>query len=251
MPGNKATRRALQTSDAIRVNSNVPLIVDTTELITPDVAQEMLNHNKGNRPVNWKQVEEYAAMMKRGEFMLTAQGIVLDRDGNLLTGQTRLWAVLLSNVSVYMRVSRGNAPETGRLLDRGRPQSARDLASRETEKKHAPTEASIARGICAISGNMKPSKDELAAVIAKNAPMVTALLKDTTGMKKTRSVLMILSAICASAKDIAEARRLVIMTAEFADQLDVALLPHTAKACWGRGAAFGLALQQAQKCITC
>src|SRR5678815_3587241 len=104
MKGNKAMRRALQTSDAIRVNSDVPLIVDTTELITPEVAQEMLNHNKGNRPVNWNQVEQYAAMMKAGEFKLTAQGIVLDKTGNLLTGQTRLWAVVLSNCSVYMRV---------------------------------------------------------------------------------------------------------------------------------------------------
>lgn len=245
----KALRRALETKDAIRINADIPLIVDTTELITPAVAQELLNRNKGNRPVNWKQVEEYAAMMKRGEFMLTAQGIVIDKNGNLLTGQTRLWAVLLSDCSVYMRVSRGNLPETGRLLDRGRPQSARDLASRETEKKHSPIEASIARGVCAIAGNMKPSKDELGAVIAANSDLVKSLIKDMAGMKKTKSVLMIMSAIVATADDESKARQLAIHTAEFADKLDVALLPHTSSNCWGRGAAFGLALEHAKRIV--
>lgn len=245
----KALRRALQTTDAVRINADLPLIVDTTELITPDVAQEILNNNKGNRPVNWKQVEEYSSMMKAGEFKLTAQGIVIDKNGNLLTGQTRLWAVMLSNCSVYMRVSRGNEPDTGRLLDRGRQQSARDLGSRESGKKHSPSEASIARGVCALSGNMKPTKDELGAVIAARSSISIALLKDTSGMKKTKSVLMILAAISVVASDMVEARRLAIRTGEFADQLDVTLVPHTASGCWGRGAAFGLALEHARKIV--
>lgn len=249
MAGNKALRRASETSDAVRINADVPLIVDKTELITADYAQEILNHNKNNRPVNWKQVEEYAAMMKSGEFKLTAQGIVIDKNGNLLTGQTRLWAVILSGCSVYMRVSRGNSPETGRLLDRGRQQSARDLASRDTEKKHAPTEASIARGVCALNGNMKPTKDELATVIAFNSERAKILLKDTAGMKKTRSLLMILSVISVVAHDSIEARQLVIRAGEFSELLDIKLLPHSAANCWGRGAAFGLALEHARQVV--
>ena len=59
MAGNKALRRAEKTKDSIRIGGDVPLSVDTTELITPIVAQEMLKCNKANRPVNWNKVEEY------------------------------------------------------------------------------------------------------------------------------------------------------------------------------------------------
>jgi hypothetical protein len=246
----KALRRALETKDALRVNANVPLIVDTTELITPAIAEEILVRNKSNRPINWKQVEAYAAVMKAGEWRLHAQGIVIGSDGNLLTGQQRLWAVALSGCSVYMRVSRGNPVDAGRFLDRGRPQSARDLASRETEKKHSPTEASIARGVCILTGNRKPSTDQLAEVIAKNSKLVSALLAETAGTKKTKAVVMILAAICEVAKTTEEACGLASRSEKLADRLDLALLPESAAGCWGKGAAFGLAMEQARKCVS-
>ena len=44
MSGNKAMRRAAMTKDAIRISGDVPLITDTTELITPELAQEMLSN---------------------------------------------------------------------------------------------------------------------------------------------------------------------------------------------------------------
>lgn len=245
----KALRRALETKDVIRINGDVPLIVDTTELITPEIAQEILHHNKKNRPINWKKVEEYADMMSRGEWALIAQGIVLDTNGDVLTGQQRLWAVVYSGVSIYMRVSRGNPPSTARLLDRGRPQSARDLASRETEKKHSPTEASIARAICVLNGNGKPSIDDLSKVIAEHSLKVSVLLEQTTGTRKSRSVVMLLAAICV----VTETReQLILMAARIdrlSDSLDLALLPETSVRCWGKGAAFGLAMEQARRCV--
>lgn len=248
MSGNKAMRRAVTTAGAVRINADLPLIVDTTELITPEVAQELLNRNRFNRPINWNQVELYAKTMSDGEFKLTAQGIVIDKNGNLLTGQTRLWAVILSNCSVYMRVSRGNDPATGRLLDRGRPQSARDLATRSSEQKHAPTEASIARAICALTGEMKPSNDRLAEVIAANSPLAKTILKSISGLKKSKSVLMIVAALCVKSKKEA-VDHLFVRISEFSDALDIALMPHTASSCWGRGAAFGLALEHARRII--
>lgn len=245
----RALRRALETKESFRISGDVPLIVDTTELITPAVAQEMLNHNKANRPVNWKKVEEYAEIMRRGEWALHAQGIVIDTNGNLLTGQQRLWAVIYANVSVYMRVSRGNPPEVAKLLDRGRPQSARDLASRDTEKKHSPMESSIARGILALGGNRKPSVDELAATISGHSQMTTAILTQTTGTKKTKAVLMILAAICVVAEDVVHARVLAGRIDELADRLERALRPESPDGCWGKGAAFGLAMEQARKYV--
>ena len=94
MSGNKALRRALETSDALRVNANVPLIVDRTELITPEIAREMLKKNQRNRPINWTKVDEYAAIMKAGKWELHAQGIILDTEDE--AGSISLHAVNLA-----------------------------------------------------------------------------------------------------------------------------------------------------------
>jgi hypothetical protein len=246
----RALRRALATNDAIRVNANIPLIVDTTELITPSWAQDILTkHNRCNRPVSWARVDEYADMMAAGKWQLHPQGLVFDQENNLMTGQTRLWGVVRSGVSVYMRVSRGTLREAAMVMDRGRPQSARDLASRETEQKHSVAEASMARGICALAGNLRPSIDELAVAIRENQDKAQAVLAKTSGTKKTRVVVMILSTICAEAQDAASAGELAILTEDMAAQLEAALAPLTAAKCWNKGAAFALALEHARKVI--
>ena len=68
----KALRRALKSTDVVRINTDLPAIVDTTELISPAQAQEMLTQNQNNRPVNWHRVEQYAEIMKQGKWQLHA-----------------------------------------------------------------------------------------------------------------------------------------------------------------------------------
>jgi hypothetical protein len=244
----RALRRALQTKDAYRIGgpTEIPLIVDTTELISPDVAYELLLKNNNNRPINWQRVEEYARIMARGEWALHAQGIILDTSGNILTGQKRLWAVIYSGTAVYMRVSRGNPPTVGKLLDRGTPQSARDLASRGTGRGHSPVEASVARGILALKGNLRPSTDALAATIEAHAEAMAALLAKSAGTKKTRAVLMILAAICTEVIDTQRALIIARQLDQLAQELEHVLQPHGAAGCWGRGSLFGFALEKAR-----
>ena len=249
MSGNKALRRALETSDALRVNANVPLIVDRTELITPEIAREMLKKNQRNRPINWTKVDEYAAIMKAGKWELHAQGIILDTEDNILTGQKRLWAVVHAGVNVYFRVSRGNPPAVARLLDRGTPQTARDLASRDTERKHSPMESSIARAIAILTGVPKPTVDDLANIMARYSDIVARILRETHGTKKTRAVLMILAAIAVSAKTADEAGSISLHAVNLAEKLEAALQPETADRCWGKGAAFSLAMNHARQLV--
>jgi hypothetical protein len=253
----RALRRALATTDVTRVNAEVPLIEDSTELITPAVAQEFLSRNQNNRPVNWKTVEQYADAMAAGHWQLHAQGLVLDTNGNVLTGQQRLWAVIYSGVNVYMRVSRGNPPSVAPLLDRGRPQSSRDLAARATGRKHSPTEASMARAIRALQGDLRPSVDALAETITEYASAMQTLLLVTVGTKKTKAVLMIAGAILVAvkgestvggevAKHVTELAHHITL---WAQQLEAALAPQTSSQCWGKGAAFGLAMEAARKIV--
>jgi hypothetical protein len=242
-------RRALETpAAAIQVNTDLPTISDETQLIGPGEAKELLTRNQHNRPVNWNKVEEFAEIMRRGEWQLTPQGIILDNAGNILTGQTRLWAIVYADKAIYMRVSRGTHAESAFVLDRGRPQTARDLSSRRTDRKHSPTEASIARCVCVLRGEAKPSPDDIAAVLVEKEWILKHLIKETAGDKKDKAMLMILGAIAELGSDgesncVAGSRRM-------ADQLESQLLPYSASLCWGRGASFGMALQKARTIVS-
>lgn len=242
----KALRRALDT-DPLRVNANLPLIVTTTEMVSPDLAKQWLKTNRNNRPVNWRKVDEYAAMMIGGRWRLHDQGIMFDTTGNLLTGQTRLWAIVKSDLNMYLRVSRGNPVESAALIDRGVPQSARDLAARASGRAHSPTEASIARAIAALTGELKPSKDELAVILADHAQTIGELMAGTKGQRKSKQLLMILAALIVEDGTHAVSRLTEVPI--LVDRLCVDLLPRTAAECWGRGAAFSLALEMARRLV--
>jgi hypothetical protein len=242
----RALRRSLE-HDALRVNAPIVNIVSTTEMVTPDMAKEWLKANRLNRPVNWGRVSQYAADMTAGKWRLHDQGLMFDTHGNLMTGQTRLWAIVTSGLNIYMRVSRGNPPEAATLVDRGTPQSARDLAARKSGRAHSPSEASLGRAIAALSGTIKPSKDELADAISAYAKPIAEVLARAKGQKKTRAMLMIMAALISD--DEAHAPDRMSQLPILCDKLSAALAPRTADECWGRGAAFSLALEAARRIV--
>jgi len=240
----KAFKRAIETKDAARINGDIPLIVDSTELITPEMAEKLLRRNNSNRPVNWNKVEQYRKVMEEGKWKLHAQGIILDDKGNLLTGQKRLWAIIYSGEGQYMRISRGSPPDTATLIDRGTAQTSRDLAHRVTERKHSPTEGSIARGVLALKGEIKPSVDEIAECMVDHSNILEQAMKQTRGTRKTKSILMILAAICFLSNGD-NAKGLFGIVSGLAEKLDQELFPIEAIKCWNRGAAFTLVMEKA------
>lgn len=250
MSGNKALRRAMETKEAARVTAELPNITSTIELITPEKALEMLQKNTHNRVINYKRVEEYTYIMKSGGWVLHAQGIILDKDENILTGQKRLWAVVYANIPVYFYVSRNNPVASAKLLDRGDPQTARDLASRDTARRHSPTESSIARAMFVLRGNMKPTVDELGELIHQNSDKADRLLKEIRGEKRTKTVIMLLAAISETTKSVDEALIQVRKLPGYVDRLELTLLPATPDTCWGKGVAFTVAMAQARKIVT-
>jgi len=249
----KTLERAMATKDADRLlsDNNVPLITDETIFITSAIAKEMLLKNKSNRPINWNKVEEYSKLMKAGKWKFHAQGIILDGKGNLITGQKRLWAIIYSDIPQHMRVSQRSPQSTANLIDRGTSQSSRDLASRETERKHAVVEAGIARAILAIAGNTKPSFDDIAAVMTKHSEKFSYIVKESRRIKKTPSVKMIFAAICVIFDTVKLAERAIAMVEELSRLLDRDLYPADSKGCWNKGAAFMLAMEKASNIVKC
>lgn len=95
-------------------------------VITPQVAQAMLEHNTHNRNLTEARARSYARDMAAGHWQYTGEGIKFAEDGTLLDGQTRLRAIVLSGVTLTMPVWRGINPKAQLVMDSGRPRSNAD-----------------------------------------------------------------------------------------------------------------------------
>lgn len=117
----------------------------TTETIGPDEAKEILeHHNKRNRAISPKTVQQYARAMKLGTFPFVGDPVRFDRDGNLLDGQHRLAAVVMSECPQVFVIVRNLDPDWQKYMDSGRRRSVADQL--RIEGMPRPTvAASIAR----------------------------------------------------------------------------------------------------------
>lgn len=241
----KGMERAYASKDSYRLEQEIPLIQDTTELITPDIASKMLEKNPSNRPISWPKVEQYKKLMLAGKWEFHAQGIILDDKNNILTGQKRLRAIVHSGIPQWFRISRGTPKNLAHLIDRGTPQSSRDLATRITNRKHSPTEGSIARAICALEGNVKPNVDDISDKISEYNEILEIAVEKLYRIKKTKEVLMIIAATCHLYKKDKKYEYLFSHVTEISDAFIKELAPAEPKECWKRGAVFTLGMERA------
>ncbi|NBW12652.1 MAG: hypothetical protein EBR82_31975 [Caulobacteraceae bacterium] len=98
------------------------------ELITPEIAKQLLEGNEGNRVLRCATVEFLRLAILRGEWKLSHQGIAIANDGRLIDGQHRLTAIVEANVAVLMMVARDVPPETFQVVDRGVRRTLADVA---------------------------------------------------------------------------------------------------------------------------
>jgi hypothetical protein len=102
--------------------------------ITPVKAAEMLSANTANRPLSRSTVRAFAEAMRRGDWLVTHQGIAFDTAGVLVDGQHRLAAVVEADVAVEMAVFTDVEPDTFDVLDTGKKRNAADVLAIEGEK---------------------------------------------------------------------------------------------------------------------
>lgn len=245
----RAIERAADSKDAMRLygDKNIPLIRDVTELVTPQSAEIMLKKNNNNRVINWNAVEIIKNQMIAGEWEFHAQGIILDDKDNILTGQKRLWAVVYSGIPQYFRISRGTPSSAADKIDRGISQSSRDLASRQTKRKHSPTEEKMAKDLLAIRRVGKPTLDEIASIIKSYTKEFDVALKASRGTKKSRGVIMALAALCYLNEDEDIRPEVFAMVPELAVEIERAAYPILLKDCWRRPAAHFMVMEKAIK----
>ena len=95
------------------------------EVITPSKAKEYLEHNHINRNINKARVTAYANDMKRGAWQTNGESIKFNKKGELIDGQHRLSAIVLSNVEVATLVLKDIDNDIN-LYDRGRTRDVKD-----------------------------------------------------------------------------------------------------------------------------
>ena len=108
----EAARTIWKPVEAI-VNQSAAQLFD----VTPELAARWLEHNTRNRKLRQSVVNRYAADMKAGRWMVTGDAIAFDRNGAIINGQHRLWAVLEANITVQMLVVFDLEPDTVAVLD--------------------------------------------------------------------------------------------------------------------------------------
>lgn len=102
--------------------------------ITPKKAGELLRANTTNRPLSKSVVKTFAEAMKRGEWMVTHQGIAFDASGVLIDGQHRLAAIVEAGLPVELTVFTDVEEGTFDVLDTGKRRNAADVLAIEGEK---------------------------------------------------------------------------------------------------------------------
>ena len=104
------------------------------QTITPERAAQLLAANTTNRPVSRAVVRSFAQAMRRGEWMVTHQGIAFDTRGVLVDGQHRLAAIIEADVPVELTVFTEVGEGTFDVLDTGKRRSGADVLAIEGEK---------------------------------------------------------------------------------------------------------------------
>ncbi|MCL2117958.1 MAG: hypothetical protein FWH27_05975 [Planctomycetaceae bacterium] len=91
--------------------------------VTPELARMWLTNNNFNRPRNSETVAKYVRQIRENRWRLTHQGIALTKNGFLLDGQHRLWAIIECDVTLPMRVFANEPIENYEVIDCGRNRS--------------------------------------------------------------------------------------------------------------------------------
>ena len=94
--------------------------------VCPAMASALLDRNADNRFARQSTVDDYAAAMRRGEWFVNGQNIIVANNGELNDGQHRLLAIIDADMVVTMGIQFGVERATRATLDLGRKRTLSD-----------------------------------------------------------------------------------------------------------------------------
>ena len=95
------------------------------QTITPSRAAGLLAANTTNRPLSRAVVRSFAEAMRRGDWVVTHQGIAFDVNGVLVDGQHRLAAIIEADLPVAVTVFTDVGEGAFDVLDTGKRRKCR------------------------------------------------------------------------------------------------------------------------------
>lgn len=138
-------------------------------LITPAIAQFLLtNHNGRNRPVKQTRVDQYAMELKLEKWKYNGERILFDKDGQLLSGQHRLLAILKSGVSMLVDLKFGIDPDVRDTIDAGAPRSTKDIRRLVTGDPDSAFKLKALNGVKKILNHRRTGTSAVLAELMEN-----------------------------------------------------------------------------------
>jgi hypothetical protein len=104
---------------------HAPNVTVELELITPEMAAEILERSQFNRAISDKIVNQYARALAELRWFFTGESIIFDGD-SLLDGHHRVKAVIVSRKPTWFIVVRGVQKDAFHFIDHGRPRAFKD-----------------------------------------------------------------------------------------------------------------------------
>lgn len=142
------------------------------EIITPAIAQRLLEANPKNRPVSEYTVERYADDIINGRWKQNGQSIIVSSDGELLDGQHRLSAIIKAAKPLGLLVVRNVDPDSFDTIDSGKARSVSDvLAIRGHANNHVLAGAARLSYIYASGATMSlnPGRVQITDFVERHA----------------------------------------------------------------------------------
>lgn len=132
--------------------------------VTPEQARSWLEKPAKNRKLSQRRVGLYAAAMKRGDWLLTNQGIAIDEFGQLIDGQHRLSAVAEADVPVELLVIRAAPNKSQLVLDQGLKRLPHDQVGLREGWEVTPMHMAVAKSMVSSIGGA--GENERRAMVA-------------------------------------------------------------------------------------
>jgi hypothetical protein len=132
-------------------------------LVTPDMARELLERNTHNRKIKRANIRRYAKSMKAGRWVPNGATISWGRNGVLIDGQNRLYAVIEAGVPVKFLFAFGYGPDAFRTIDDNAVRSMADLHGIDGRSNPKQVAATTTLAVNFIGGHglrEKVSKDD-------------------------------------------------------------------------------------------
>jgi len=116
----------IQTKILERIADKTPKGEFFKETVNKASALDILTRNKDNRKLKRQSIDKYVDDLQHGNFEWNGETIKFDKNGRLIDGQHRLWAIVLADAKVPCLIVCGLEPKVQATIDNGQNRNASD-----------------------------------------------------------------------------------------------------------------------------